>query len=63
MPDFDSGIIERYAAELHRKASARVTRGVVTGGVVGAVVGAFPFFHVVSTELPHHSISLLQIDW
>lgn len=53
MLDFDSGIIERYAAELHVKAAARVTRGVVAGGLIGAAAGAFPFYHVVSTTLPH----------
>jgi hypothetical protein len=53
MQEFDSGIIERYAADLHRRATGRVNRGVVTGGLVGAAAGAFPFFHVVNTTLPH----------
>ncbi|MHB8471089.1 MAG: hypothetical protein ACYDCH_15240 [Gaiellaceae bacterium] len=53
MLDFDSGIIERYAADLHRKAAARVTHSTIFGGLLGAAVGSTPFLWYVHTAIPH----------
>jgi hypothetical protein len=42
VPEYDPSVIERFAENLYRKASAFVAGSVVVGAVVGATVGAVP---------------------
>ena len=61
MTEFDPGIIERYAADLHRKGSARVTRSLLVGAAAGAALGVLPIFHVVETAVPHRYLYAIAL--
>ena len=61
LTEFDPGIIERYAADLHRKGSARVTRSLLVGAAAGALIGVLPIVHVVETAVPHRFLYAIAL--
>ena len=52
-PNFDPGIIEKYADHLYRRAASLVMGATVVGGIIGAIFGGVPLTHYANWPIPH----------
>src|ERR1035437_10056559 len=52
--ELDLNIVERYAAHLERKASARVTLYTISLALVGSILGAVPLYPFKYEIVPQH---------
>ena len=52
-PEFRSGIIEKYADHLYRRAASLVMGATVVGAIIGAIFGGMPLTHYVNWPIPH----------